>query len=129
MWRMDLRVFAHSGLEVREGRRGRGVFAARAFAAGDDVEICPSVEVPRDETRGGVLADYVFDSERRRGAVILLLGYGMLYNHATDPNLEYDQDDAGVVTFSAIRSIAPGEELTISYGDGWWAARGSEPVD
>jgi hypothetical protein len=102
MWRMDLRVFAHSGLEVREGRRGRGVFAARAFAAGDDVEICPSVEVPRDETRGGVVADYVFDSQRRRGAVILVLGYGMLYNHATDPNLEYDQDDAGVVTFSAI---------------------------
>jgi hypothetical protein len=61
--------------------------------------------------------------------VILVLGYGMLYNHAEDPNLEYDQDDAGVVTFSAVRSIAPGEELTISYGDGWWAARGSEPVD
>jgi hypothetical protein len=129
MWTMEPRVFAHSGLEVREGRRGRGVFAARVFAAGDEVEICPSVEVPREETRGGVLADYVFDSERGRGAVILVLGYGMLYNHAEDPNLEYEQDDAGVVTFSAVRSIAPGEELTISYGDGWWAARGSEPVD
>ena len=129
MWSMEPRVFAHSGLEVREGDRGRGVFAARAFAAGEEVEICPSVEVPRADTSGGVLADYVFDSERGRDAVILVLGYGMLYNHAKDPNLEYEQDDAGVVTFYAVRSIAPGEELTISYGDEWWAARGSEPLD
>jgi hypothetical protein len=100
-----------------------------AFAAGEEVEICPSVELPRDETRGGVLADYVFDSERGHDAVVLVLGYGMLYNHAEDPNLEYEQDAAGVVTFFAVRSIAPGEELTITYGRDWWAARGSEPVD
>jgi SET domain-containing protein len=126
---MDTRVFAHSGIEVRKGRRGRGVFAARAFAAGEAVEICPSVELPRAETTGGVLADYVFDSERTRDAVVVVLGYGMLYNHAEDPNLEYEQDDAGVVTFFAVRSIAPGEELTITYGHDWWATRGSEPVD
>ena len=57
---MDSRAFAHSGLEVREGRRGRGVFAARAFAAGDEVEICPSVEVPRAETSGGLVMAATF---------------------------------------------------------------------
>jgi len=124
---MATRVFAHSGLEVREGRRGRGVFATRAFAADEDVEICPTVELPRGETTG-VLADYVFDSERGDDLVVLVLGYGMLYNHADDPNLEYEQDGAGVVTFSAARAIAPGEELTISYGDEWWSARGSAPI-
>jgi hypothetical protein len=125
---MNTRVFAHSGLEVREGRRGRGVFATRAFAAREEVEICPSVELPRDETRGGVLADYVFDSERGHDAVVLVLGYGMLYNHAEDPNLEYEQDAAGVVTFFAVRSIAPGQELTITYGRDWWASRRREPL-
>jgi uncharacterized protein len=124
---MHSRVFAHSGLEVRDGRRGRGVFAARAFVAGEEVEICPSVELPRDESTG-VLADYVFDSERGHDFVVLVLGYGMLYNHADDPNLEYEQDDAGVVTFWAARAIEPGEELTISYGREWWTARGIEPV-
>ncbi len=125
---MDTRVFAHSGLEVRDGLRGRGVFAARAFAADDEIEVCPTVEVPRAEVKG-VLADYVFDSERSRNAVVLVLGYGMLYNHSDDPNVEYEQDAAGVVTFFAARAIAPGEELTISYGREWWTKRGIEPVD
>jgi SET domain-containing protein len=104
------------------------VFARRAFAAGEEVETCPSVELPRDETRGGVLADYVFDSERGGDAVVVVLGYGMLYNHADDPNLEYEQDDDGVVTFFAIRAIAPGEELTITYGREWWTSRRKEPI-
>jgi hypothetical protein len=128
MSHMKTRVFAHSGLEVREGRRGRGVFARRAFEAGDEVEICPSIELPRAETRGAVLADYVFDSERGHSAVVLVLGYGMLYNHADDPNLEYEQDAAGVVTFFAVREIAPGEELTITYGREWWTSRDREPI-
>ena len=123
----DTRVFAHAGLEVREGRRGRGVFAARSFVEGEEVEVCPTVEVPRDEV-DGVLSDYVFDSVRVKGGVVLVLGYGMLYNHADDPNMEYDQDDEGVVTFSASRAISEGEELTITYGDDWWSSRGTEPV-
>jgi uncharacterized protein len=124
---MPARVFAHSGLEVREGRRGRGVFAAREFAADEVVEVCPSVELPRREARG-VLADYVFDSTGADNAVVLVLGYGMLYNHSEHPNLEYDQDDDGVVTFFAARRIARGEELTISYGPEWWRTRSIEPV-
>lgn len=128
MLSMDSPVFARPGLEVREGPRGRGVFATRAFAADEDVEICPSVELPRDETRGGVLADYVFDSERGHDAVVVVLGYGMLYNHAEDPNLEYEQDAAGVFTFFAVRAIAPGEELTITYGRDWWASRRTKPI-
>ena len=112
---------------MREGRRGRGVFAARAFASGERIEVCPTVELPRGQSKG-VLADYVFDSARTRGHVVLVLGYGMLYNHSEDPNVEYDQDDDGVVTFYATRAIARGEELTITYGAEWWSSRSIEPI-
>jgi hypothetical protein len=123
---MDTRALAHPALEVRDGRLGRGVFAARAFADDEQVEVCPTVELPRSEAKG-VLANYVFDSERGRDAVVLVLGYGMLYNHSEDPNLEYEQE-GGVVTFFAARAIAPGEELTITYGREWWTTRGLEPL-
>ena len=122
------RVFAHSDLEVREGPRGRGVFAMRQFASGEAVEVCPTVEVAGSDA-SGVLADYVFESLNSSSRVVLVLGYGMLYNHSDDPNLEYDQDDAGVVTFYATRAIAPEEELTITYGDEWWEGRGRTPVE
>jgi SET domain-containing protein len=124
---MDASISARADVEVREGLRGRGVFAARAFATGDEIEVCPTVEIPRREAKG-VLADYVFDSARSRGAVVLVLGYGMLYNHSEDPNVEYDQDDDGVVTFYAMRAIEPGEELTITYGSEWWTERDIEPI-
>jgi SET domain-containing protein len=124
---VDAPISARAEVEVREGRRGRGVFAARAFAAGEEIEVCPTVELPRHEAKG-LLADYVFDSARSRRSVLLVLGYGMLYNHSEDPNVEYDQDDAGVVTFYAARDVAAGEELTITYGDEWWSGRGLEPV-
>ena len=121
-------VFARSGIEVRQGPRGRGVFAARPFAKGEAVEVCPTVELPGSEANG-TLADYVFDSGRGDSSVVLLLGYGMLYNHSYDPNLDYEQEGTAAVAFVATRDIAPGEELTITYGEEWWVARGIEPVD
>jgi len=31
------------------------------------------------------------------------------------------------VTFVALRPVEPGEELTIDYGEEWWATRNREP--
>ena len=80
------------GLEIKEGRHGRGVYATRAFAKGDPVESCPTLELPGDSVTGR-LGDYVFGSgEDERTRSILLLGFGMLYNHSYEANLEYIQD-------------------------------------
>jgi hypothetical protein len=114
------------GLEIKEGRYGRGVFATRAFAEGDAVEHCPTLELPGDEVVGQ-LGDYVFGSNNGEDEVLLLLGYGMLYNHSDEPNCEYVQEEPRVITFVTIRPVKAGDELTIDYGEEWWSTRNREP--
>ena len=81
-----------AGLEIKEGRHGRGVFATRHFDKGDSVESCPTLELPADQVVGR-LNDYVFGSNEGEDEVLLLLGFGMLYNHSAEPNLEYVQEE------------------------------------
>ena len=116
---------AAPGLEVRSGPRGRGVFATRGFAQGDLVETCPTVEVPDEEVTGR-LGDYVYSSIKA-GDVLVVLGYGMLYNHSAEANLEYLQDEPTTMRFVALRDVEPGEELTIDYGHEWWDTRDLTP--
>jgi uncharacterized protein len=119
-----VKIAGKKGLAVREGPRGRGVFATRSFAEGETVEVCPTVEISQG---GGDLADYLFESTNQ-GMFLVVLGFGMLYNHSAEPNLDYFQEDASTLEFVAQRPIERGEELTISYGDEWWAARDEEPL-
>ena len=119
-----MKIAAKRGLVVREGPRGRGVFANRTFAEGETVEVCPTVEISEG---GGDLADYLFESTNE-GMFLVVLGFGMLYNHSSEPNLDYYQENEAALAFVAQRRIEKGDELTISYGDGWWSARGETPI-
>ena len=119
-----MKIAGRKGLVVREGPRGRGVFATRTFAEGEVVEVCPTVEISEG---GGDLADYLFESTND-GMFLVVLGFGMLYNHSAEPNLDYYQEHASALEFVALRRIERGEELTISYGDEWWSARGETPI-
>jgi hypothetical protein len=100
------------------------VFANRTFAEGETVEVCPTVEISEG---GGDLADYLFESTNE-GMFLVVLGFGMLYNHSSEPNLDYFQENDAALAFVAQRQIEKGEELTISYGDEWWSARGETPI-
>ena len=100
------------------------MFANRTFAEGETVEVCPTVEISEG---GGDLADYLFESTNE-GMFLVVLGFGMLYNHSSEPNLDYFQENGAALAFVAQRQIDKGEELTISYGDEWWSARGETPI-
>jgi SET domain-containing protein len=113
-------------VRVGEGPHGRGVFAARAIAKGETLELCPTLEVNENDA-SGLLCDYVFGSAQYEDGVVLPLGYGMLYNHSSEPNTEYVEEEAGVIAFLATRDIAEGEECVIDYGPEWWDTRGLEP--
>ena len=78
-------------------------------------------------TRGASWMYSQFGSAEDEHEVILLLGYGMLYNHSYEANCEYVQDGPRVITFVTTRDVDPGEELTIDYGEEWWSTRNLEP--
>jgi uncharacterized protein len=109
-------------------RHGRGVFAARRFRKGEILEGCPVLSVPArdralvERTR---LGSYLYEGDR--GTAIIALGFGSLVNHSSHPNAECELDlHAGNAVFRALRTIEPGEEITILYSSNselWFAAR------
>jgi hypothetical protein len=114
--------------------KGRGVFAARRFAAGEVVEECPVVLIKKPyEMLHKELKTFVFYWPVPEGAAArqaLALGYGSLYNHANPSNLRYETDgEALVLRLVAATDVERDEELTINYNsdDGaptsdedWW---------
>jgi SET domain-containing protein len=103
-------------LEVKRVKgKGRGVFARRTIAKGEVFETCPVLILPAssipDYSVG--IGPYVF--EWGKGKVALTLGFGSLYNHSYKPNARYDDVGPQSKAFTALREIAPGEEITINY--------------
>jgi len=112
------------GVEVRDaGPRGRGVFATRAFEEGETVEDCPVIEVPEAELpalASTILASYFFQWGGTGDEGAVALGYGSLYNHTNTPNAMYVRKrELRLISFVAVRPIAAGEEITVSYHGGF----------
>ncbi len=108
--------------EIRIGESpgcGRGVFASRAFAAGETIERAPVIVFPAEQwehiTRT-TLDAFVFrwGEEGDDGAVCL--GYGSLYNHSFSPNARFELRVAQrEIDFVALRVIESGEEIVVNY--------------
>lgn len=134
-------------IEVRNCDLGRGVFCTKPIAPEELVEFCPYVKTTHEKIPSP-LNDYIFsltdpdmfkrstdDSEEykeRVKPVMLMLGFGAMYNHSDRPNLSWEffcknplTDDVKeqYIIFRAQRHIMPNDELTISYGDPYWAER------
>ncbi len=98
-------------------RGGRGVFTSGAIPAESIVELAPVIELSEQDRQvihATHLHDYYFLWDGAGAAIAL--GYGSLYNHAKEANLNYELDyDFGQIRFTAARDIVPGEELLINY--------------
>lgn len=102
---------------------GYGVFAEKRINKGEIVEECYFLLTQGNEED---LEDYYFDVE---GSNAILLGYGSIYNHADQPNTYYRYDtQSRVAIITAKVSIEKGEEIFISYGEGWFESRRKSPV-
>jgi len=96
---------------------GRGVISTDFIQAGEIIEICPVIIVPKQEVKlihQTTLHDYYFNW--KNGKCAICLGLGSIYNHARQPNADYKMDyENRTIDFYSIRPIAAGEEITVSY--------------
>ena len=122
MTRSRARFFLSSKVQVGDsGRKGRGMFAVAPIRKGETIEVAPSLLVPSaeaDEMLTTFLAHYIFQTDRGDRYVIGL-GYTSLFNHAARANAEFFVTNLAVKV-KAMRAIAAGAEVTVSYG---WTKR------
>ncbi|SFJ61513.1 SET domain-containing protein [Planctomicrobium piriforme] len=108
---------AHSQSEYLEVRytkdKGRGVFARQLIPAGTVFERVPLIVVTWDKIDESELAHYAYAWTEKKA--VIALGYGSLYNHSFKPNAYYEDGGRQTKSFTAIRDIQPGEEVTINY--------------
>lgn len=101
-------------LEVRRiPGKGRGVFAKVMIPKGTIFETVPLLVCKQEDIIGSTLMDYVY--AWTSSSVALALGYGSLYNHSFKPNARYDDLAQQRKSFTSLRDIPAGEEITINY--------------
>jgi SET domain-containing protein len=111
---MSSGITSHLRVAESPSGAGRGVFARRLIATGEEIERCPMLIVDGERAEALSLgADgYVFGWGSDSTA--LALGYGSLYNHSYTPNAETLETPRELV-ITALQTIREGEEIFINY--------------
>ena len=122
-----MRIGTFFALEMRNTPgKGRGLFAGEAIPANALIQLAPTVEVSPedreliDDTHLYNFYFHLDDGEREEYGAAVVLGSITLCNHSTTPNakLAFDDSDCGIIVkLIAAADIAPGEEITVQYGD------------
>jgi uncharacterized protein len=109
-------------LVKQSASRGRGVFAARRFRAGEVIEVCPVIALSSDDAARldeTHLYNYYFGWGADNKGAAIALGFGSLYNHSYDPNAAYQKSEAdSTISIIAVKPIAPDDEILIKYNFG-----------
>lgn len=118
---MKRELFKNKIVVKKSKLHGYGVFADKRIRKGEIIEECYIII-----TRGGdrKLEDYYFDAD---GKYALLTGFGIIYNHAEEPNADYKINvKRNLATIKAETTINKGEEIFVSYGNKWFSSRGKK---
>ncbi|UYQ91508.1 SET domain-containing protein [Chitinophaga horti] len=98
---------------------GRGVFTKESIPAGTRIETSPVLVLSYDDTETvdkTKLHNYIFLWGKRETKSCIALGFCSVYNHAYQPNCEYEMDfSEETMSIITLRTIKKGEELFINY--------------
>jgi SET domain-containing protein len=115
---MNKKLFQNELWVKKSPIHGFGVFAGKDIRKGEKIEECYFI---LSDCKDDIVYDFIFDAGGRSA---LILGYGSLYNHSDNPNVDYVINRrTKIATFTAERAIKKGEELFISYGEEWFSTR------
>lgn len=99
-------------------RAGRGLFATTPIAAETLLMEAPLLLIPADQRsalQATIVDDYVYEWDDD-GTAALVLGVSSMCNHDDDPNaFLWLVPDGLMGQLFAVRDIAEGEEITVSY--------------
>lgn len=98
---------------------GLGVLAIEDIVEGELIEICPVIIIPKAQVQvihNTVLHDYYFLWGPEADKAAIALGFGSMYNHASDSNAKYAMDfEMETIDIYAVKDISAGEEVFINY--------------
>lgn len=124
---MTLRKETFNLARVEFSKRPGGEFTINAktqFAKGEIVEICPVIILKEEAKTIDNLKDIIFELDKEKNEWALVLGYGSLYRHSEQANVEYAYNKlTKQMYFITKRPIKLHEELTINYGQDYWMER------
>jgi len=106
------------GLYITETeKKGRGVFTLHPLQKGDLIELCPIIILPNQDRSlidKTFLYHYYFLSPQKE--VCIVLGYGSIYNHSSQPNAEimFDTENQKV-EIHCIETVEKCGEILINY--------------
>ncbi len=100
------------------------LIAKAQFARGELIEVCPLIILPDIVKTIDRLKDLVFEINKKKQEYGLVLGYGSMYGHSDEPNVDYAYNKRQRhMFFIANKPIQAHEELTIDYGKDYWLER------
>ena len=118
--------------QIKDSKKhGLGVFAAQDIRNGELIERCAYIVIDDDDLRAdNRLNDYLFTSPDCNTDYLVMMGAGMLFNHSSPGNCEWEIDPADnrFVLFKATCDIKSGCEILHDYGEEYWQTREIEAV-
>jgi len=100
------------------------ILAKTQFAKGEIVEICPVVLLGEEAKTINYLKDIIFEIDKDKNEWALVLGYGSLYKHSDESNIDYAYNRlTKQMYFITKKPIKLSEELTINYGQDYFMER------
>lgn len=97
--------------------KGRGLFAKTDIPKDTIIQVCPYIQIPKDETtiiNKTILTNYTFYISDEEQIEAICLGLGSLFNHDANNNTIHFVKEENII-FKTIKEVKKDEELCINY--------------